>query len=414
MVNIMKENEHTLLVLGASSDQLFLIKTAQKIGLNVLVFDINPNSPGFSIANEYAVISTHDIDNLCGYLKEYKNQGKKIIGVITMGSDIPNIVATLSQHFGLPGISLETAYLATNKYEMKIRFRERGIPIPWFDEVHSVDNLKKVVLEQGYPLIIKPIDSSGSRGVFLLEEGCDLEELFTRSKAFSRSGRVQIEEFLEGLQISTETIMYRGKGVTPGFADRNYELLDQFRPQIMENGGWVPSILTAEERRKVEDLVVKASLALGVTDGVTKGDVVMTREGPKMIEMAARLSGGDFSESLVPLGTGINYVEAAIKIAIGENPELKKLIPKFHQSVANRYFFPNPGRLVHIDGIKEVLKQEWVKKLEFWYKVGDTVPPSLSHAHRFGVFVVVGDTRVEVSERVNWVYQTINIITEQV
>jgi len=404
--------KNTLLVLGASSDQVFLIKTAQAMGLRVLAVDMNPNSVGFQIADDYVVISTRDVPALCSFLEHYQQQGRRVIGVITMGSDIPDIVATLSQHLGLPGISLETAYLATNKYEMKIRFRERGIPIPWFDEVHSVDNLKKVVSEHGYPLVIKPIDSSGSRGVFLLEEGCDLEELFAKSKAFSRSGRVQIEEFLEGLQISTETIMYRGKGVTPGFADRNYELLDQFKPQIMENGGWVPSILTWEERKKVEDLVVQASLALGVTDGVTKGDVVMTREGPKMIEMAARLSGGDFCESLVPLGTGINYVEAAIKIAIGEDPELDKIRPKYQRSVANRYFFPKPGRLVRIDGIEEVLKKEWVKKLEFWYKVGDIVPHPLSHAHRFGVFVIVGDTRAEVSERVDWVYQTIQIITE--
>jgi len=247
-----------------------------------------------------------------------------------------------------------------------------------------------------------------------LDETCDLDDLLDKSRAFSYSGRVQVEKFLEGLQISTETVMYRGQGVTPGFADRNYDLLARFRPQIIENGGWMPSILSADKRKQVEDLVGRASLALGVTDGVTKGDVVMTEEGPKMIEMAARLSGGDFCESLVPLSIGVNYVEAAIKIAIGEEPNFEALKPKFQRAVINRYFFPKPGRLLSMEGIEDVQKQDWIKKLEFWYNIGDQVPPLLSHAHRFGVFIAIGRDRQEVNERVAWVYKKIKIITKPI
>lgn len=406
--------ERTLLVLGASGDQIFLMKTAQGMGLRVLAADMNPNSKGFQVADDYTVISTRDVSTLCEFLDDYQRRGRRIVGVTTMGSEIPDVIATLVRHLGTPGISLETARLATNKYEMKLRFRERGIPIPWFQEIHSFVDLKRAIAERGYPLVIKPIDRSGSRGVFLLNEGCDLEDLFNRSKTFSYSGRTMVEEFLPGLQISTETIMYRGQGVTPGFADRNYDLLNQFLPQIMENGGWMPSVLSEAERKQVEDLVFRTSLALGVTDGVTKGDVVITKEGPKMIEMAARLSGGDFCESLVPLSIGVNYVEAAIKIAIGEDPDLEALKPKFQRAVVNRYFFPKPRRLVRIEGVDKVLKQNWIKKLEFLYEVGDVVPPPLSHAHRFGVFVVVGQNRQEVDERADWVYRTIRIVTEPV
>jgi biotin carboxylase len=138
----------------------------------------------------------------------------------------------------------------------------------------------------------------------------------------------------------------------------------------------------------------------------------MTEDGPKMIEMAARLSGGDFCESLVPLSTGINYVEAAIKIAIGEAPDFEALKPRFQQAVVNRYFFPEPGRLIRIEGVQDVQKRDWIKKLEFWYNIGDVVPPLLSHAHRFGVFIAVGRDRQEVDERADWVYRTMRIITE--
>jgi biotin carboxylase len=406
--------EKTLLVLGASQDQIFLMKTARDMGLRVLAVDMNPNARGFETADEHAVISTRDIQGLCGFLTDYQRKGRQIAGVTTMGSDIPDVVAALARHLGTPGIPDASVRLAANKYDMKVRFREKSIPIPWFEEIHSCVGLKQVIAQNGYPLIIKPVDRSGSRGVFMLNEGCDIEDLFARSKAFSHSGRVMVEEFLPGLQISTETIMYCGKGVTPGFADRNYDLLDQFLPQIMENGGWVPSLLPDNQRRQVEDLVVRASLALGIVDGVTKGDVVMTEQGPKMIELAARLSGGDFCESLVPLSTGVNYVKAAVKIAIGEAPDLFDLKPKFAQAVVNRYFFPKPGRLTDIKGIDEVVKQDWIQKLEFWYQKGDIIPPLLSHANRFGMFVAVGPNRKEVDRRAEWVYQTVKIVTEPV
>jgi biotin carboxylase len=407
-------NKRTLLVLGASSDQVFLIRTAQKMGLRVLVIDMNPDSKGFQIADDHAVISTRDIPSICGFLDGYRRNGHRVAGVLTMGSDIPDIVAAVSQHLGAPGIPLESARIAVNKYAMKQRFREKGIPIPWFQEIHSPADLKHVVLKHGFPLVLKPVDRSGSRGVFKLDEGCNLEDLYIKTRDFSFSGQVMVEKFLEGLQISTETVMFNGQGITPGFADRNYDLLARFLPQIMENGGWMPSILSDTERKQVEELVVRTSLALDITDGVTKGDVVMTPEGPKIIEMAARLSGGDFCESLVPLSIGVNYVESAIKIAIGEQVDFKNLEPRFNRAVVNRYFFPSPGRLIRIEGAEEVQKNDWIKKLEFWYKPGDLVPPPLSHAHRFGVFIAVGQTRSEVDKKAEWVYRTIKIITEPV
>jgi biotin carboxylase len=406
--------DRTLLVLGAGSDQVFLMNTAKELGLRVLAVDRNPNAKGFQTADDYAIISTRNIPELCEFLNDYQRRGRKILGVATMGSDIPDAVAAISRYLGTPGLSEESVQMATNKYDMKVRFMESGIPIPWFREVHTVSDLRRAIAEYGYPLVIKPVDRSGSRGVFLLNEECDMEDLFVRSKAFSYSGRTMVEEYLPGLQISTETIMHGGRGVTPGFADRNYDLLGQFLPQFMENGGWMPSLLPDEKRRQVEDLVVRTSLALGVTDGVTKGDVVITEKGPKIIEMAARLSGGDFCESLVPLSTGVNYVKAAIQIAIGEKPDFEDLKPKFNQSVVNRYFFPKAGRLVKISGIDEVAKQDWIKKLEFWYQEGDIIPPLSSHANRFGMFVAIGDDRKEVDGRVEWVYQTIKIVTEPV
>jgi biotin carboxylase len=404
----------TLLLLGASSDQLFVIRTAKSMGLRVLTVDMNPKSPGFDISDDYAVISTRDIPSLKAFIDEYLRKGNKIVGVTVMGSDIPQVVAALGEYLDTPTISTESARLATEKYEMKCRLKACGIPIPWFSLVNSADSLKEIAKSRGYPLVIKPVDRSGSRGVFRLTEGCELNHLFELSKSVSFSGKVMVEDYIPGLQISTESIMYRGRAHTPGFADRNYEKLELYKPHIIENGGWVPSIVTRAQREAVENLIERAASALGIHNGVVKGDVVLTDRGPMIIELAARLSGGDFSESLIPLGCGVNIVEAAINLAIGKEIDLDKLKPRWNKCVINRYFFPAPGRLVSIDGYKYVRNKPWVKKLEFFYKPGDIVESIKSHADRFGVFIVIGDTREEAVARSEWVYKNINILTEPI
>lgn len=401
-----------LAVLGASSDQRYLIETAQDMGLEVVAFDMDEDAASRDIADAFACVSTRDVPALIRAVDDFRAAGRTFAGVMTMGSDIPQIVAAVAAHLGTPGPSLETAAVATDKVRMKERFAARGIPIPWFRELDSFEQLERVRANRGDALVLKPVDRSGSRGVFDLRGVDDIRSLYDAARDISFEHRTMVEDYLPGLQISTETVMYRGKGATPGFADRNYEMNEFTHPQVMENGGVVPSAVNAETRSAVETLVERAALALGITDGVAKGDVVIAPEGPKMIEVAGRLSGGDFCESLVPLGSGVNYVRAAVRIAIGETPDFADLAPKFDRAVANRYFFPPTGRLVRVDGVEAVSALDWVKKLEFWYRPGDMLPELRSHADRFGVFVAVADTRDELERRIRHVYDTIDIVVE--
>jgi biotin carboxylase len=398
-----------LLLLGGSADQLFSIRTAKEMGVHTLVVDQDPNAPGFALADEYRQISTRDEEALIRFVDAYRENGGRVDGVFVQGSDIPQVVARVAEHLGCASVPLEAARLSTHKLAMKLQFQARDIPLPWFTPVESADHLRAILAERGYPLIIKPVDRSGGRGVYLLAAGCDVDRLYGQSRELAYNGEVMAEEYLRGEQLSTESIVFRGKTCTVGWADRNYEMLPRYTPNIIENGGWVPSSISEEQRCAVERLVEKAAAALGVSDGVLKGDLVMTAEGPKLIEMATRPSGGDFSESLIPLGCGVNLIEVAIEIALGRVPDLNKLVPKFQHAVANRYFFPPAGKLRSIAGLDTVARQPWVKKLACWYEPGDILPQIASHADRFGVFVVTGETRAQLDERIAWVYDTVKL-----
>ena len=403
----------TLLLLGAGQDQLFAIKTAKAMGLTVLAVDINPNAPGFELVDHHEIISTRNVSKIIKFVDNYISNGNNIDGVLVMGSDIPHVVSQIADHIGTFSIPINSANLATNKFKMKEQFKKSNIKIPWYSLISEFDELKKIIQKRNFPLVIKPLDNSGSRGVFLLKSDTDLLCIFKECLSFSSIKKILVEEFLPGLQISTETIMYQNKGYTVGFADRNYEMLEMFSPRIIENGGTIPSKLDDSTKKEIEDLVEKAALSLGISNGVVKGDVVLTPDGgPHMIEMAARLSGGDFSESLIPLGTGVNIVKAAIKISLSEELDPESLNLKHSQYVANRYFFVKPGILKQIDGIDVVSNKPWIKKLDFWYSIGDEITEIKSHADRFGVFVVIGDSLEDLNDKISWVYSTIKINIE--
>lgn len=402
----MPNPQKRLLVLGASQDQAFMINTAKAMGINTLAVDMNPNAPAFAFADDFAVVSTRDTKALKAFLDDY-TQEKPVHGVATMGSDIPHIVAEIAEHLGTWHISHETAKLATNKFAMKEAFKRGGVRIPDYRLVGSAREVHDAFDEYG-KLVIKPLSEAGSRGVSLITDTRDIDELFDRAFAYAVDGKVLVESFLEGPQISTESLMVNGHIHTPGYADRNYDVLERFLPQIMENGGVQPSD-HQDAFDDVEATLLKAAKSIGLDHGVMKGDVVLTKDGPALIEVAARLSGGDFCESLVPLGTGVNYVRNVIRMALGEDVVLDELAPTMNRAVSNRYFFAEPGRFHSVEGLEEVTAKDWISKFEIWYKPGDLLPETRSHGQRFGVFVLTADDRETAIAREKWVYDTVKI-----
>jgi len=387
------------------------IQHAKDMGLHVVVSDINPKAPGFDIADDHVIADTYGVKDTVAAALHYHNRIRPIDGVICIAADVPLTVASVAHALGLPGVTIETAQLASDKLAMKERFVEKGISIPWFCGVESITHLRRILSEQGFPLVLKPVDSRGARGVLRLTESVDLDWAYDHSLFFSPSGRVMVEEYLEGPQISTESVLMNGQAFTPGFVDRNYEFLDRFGPYIIENGGHQPSILNTKQQSAVTRLARQAAQAIGITEGIAKGDMVLTKDGPKVIEMAARLSGGWFSTDQIPLGTGVNLVAAAIKLALGEKVKPGEMTPRFARGVAIRYFFPHPGRIVSIQNEKEAEGLPGVYRIHIFLKPGDTVAPTTDHTKRAGFVITTGKSREEAVERVNNVVKTIKIIT---
>lgn len=405
------KDQPTLLVLGASEDQRFAIESAKNMGCYVIAADRNPNATAFDSADEKVITCTQDIDGLIEFVHRYQ-KNKNIDGVMTMGSEIPMSIAILSEVIESPGISRNTAKLASNKLEMKNLWADKQVPIPWYSEVRSSEHLKDIVKEFGWDLIVKPTDRSGARGITILSDKMNLVHVFEKARSISYEGKVLVEELLPGPQLSTESIVYDDFFTTAGFSDRNYDMTEMINGSPIENGGTMPSVINQNKLTEVHKLLEKAARTLGIERGVAKGDVAFDKYGnPKMIEMAARLSGGWMSSGLIPVTTGVNIVETIIEISLGVKPDLNKLVPKWQKHAALRYFFPNPGQYKTTKNINKVQNQSWVKVLEFYKTKNDYINLPMSHGDRFGAFLVEANSRNEVINRANWVYNTIRIIT---
>jgi len=401
----------TLWVVSGGIEAVEGIRLAKQMGLHVVVSDINPQAPGFALADDRIIASTYDVEATVAAAQHYHRTVRPIDGVICIAADVPLTVASVAAALGLPGIPVEAARLAADKLAMKCRFAADDVPVPQFSPVESLAHLRRLVAEWGYPLVLKPVDSRGARGVLRLTPEVNLEWAFELSRRHSPTGRLMLERFLSGPQVSTESLMLDGVAYTPGFSDRNYEFLERYAPHIIENGGDMPSLLPPETQLAIRRLVQRAARSMGITDGVVKGDIVVHQGKPYVIELAARLSGGYFCTHEIPLNTGVELVRHAIRLALGERPAPSDLSVRYLRGVSQRYLFPAPGRVVAISGVEEVRQHPAIPFCEIRVAVGDIVGPVDSHPARAGVLIAVADTRQEAQRLATAAVQNITIKT---
>jgi len=403
-----------LLVVGGGIEAVPGLERAKQMGLHLVVSDRDPEAPGFAVADDRLLASTYDILATVAAARHYHREVRQLDGVMCIASDIPQTVAAVAADLGLPGISKESARLSSDKLDMKLKFRRDCVPVPWFSLVESAARLHEIAFSRGFSLVIKPVDSRGARGVLRLTEAVDLNWAYQFSASYSPSGRVMVEEFLAGPQISTESILLEGVAYTPALADRNYEFLDRFAPHIIENGGDLPTRLSAEEQQSIRDLIQQAATSMGVCNGVVKGDVAFHEGKPFMIELAARLSGGYLCTHEIPLSTGVDFVGCAIRLALGERVSADDLVPRFQRYISQRYLFPSPGRVVGIAGAQGVSEQPGVVFCQVRLRVGDLVGPVNSHPARAGLVMAMGESRREAMERTQAAIGSIEIETASI
>ncbi|MBP5225738.1 MAG: ATP-grasp domain-containing protein, partial [Lachnospiraceae bacterium] len=368
-----------LMIVGGGLLQLPAIEKALELGLSPVVADMDPNAPGFLPGVTKEVVSTIDIAGIVEAAKR-----NRVEGVMTLATDMPmRSVAAVAKELGLVGISDETALKATDKAVMRAALKEHGVPIPAFFPVKGKREFGEVISRFTSSFVVKPADSSGSRGIGLVRDPADrteAEAAYERALSFSRSGYVVVEEYMRGPEVSVETLAVRGDVRVIQITDK----ITTGAPHFVEMGHTQPSRLPKETRERIVTAAVAANRAVGIEDGPSHTEIIVTEEGPKIVELGARLGGDCITTHLVPLSTGVDMVACCIRIALGQKPDI---IRRYRKGAAIRYFESHRGVLKKIDGVEEASRLRGVRQISFVYQVGETVPDVTSSGDRIG-FVI--------------------------
>ncbi len=377
-----------LMIIGGGVFQIPAIKTAKAMGLKVAATDYNPEAEGMLLADYPIVVSTRNINLTVNTAKQF-HETCPLDGVMTVGTDASQTVAAVADALNLPGIPFEVAERATDKIKMRQCLREHKVPVPDFRPIWSLDEAQRAVNELPLPLVIKPCDNMGARGVKKIERPEELIAAFREAKEASISGKLIIEEFMEGPELSLDALVFDRKIEVTGIADRHIERA----PYFVEIGHTMPSNLPQDQQEKVKEVFRQAIRALGINIGAAKGDIKLTAEGPKIVEIAARLSGGWMSVHTYPLSSGVNLMKGAIQIALGETPT--DLKPKHALVSVERALIPSPGKILSIKGVEEARKIKGVKEIIFMKEAGDTAEEVKSNLGKTAYVITVGKTREE-------------------
>lgn len=306
----MKKN---LAIIGASYLQLPLIKKAKELGYITHVFAWKANDVGEKEADFFYPISITEIDLITDKCREIG-----VCGICSIATDLGNITVNyVADRLGLPCNTCESTRKSTNKYLMRKAFEESGDPSPKSIIVDKDTDLSK--LDLSFPIIVKPTDRSGSRGIYKLDNKDKLKTVVNLAIEEGFEKKALIEEYVDGKEYSVEGISYNGKhhilAVTLKYTTG--------APHFIEKGHMEPAPISGNLYNKVVKVITHALDTLEIKNSASHSEIkIDDDENIKIIEIGSRMGGDCIGSDLVYYSTGIDYLKAVINVACGIEPDL--------------------------------------------------------------------------------------------
>ena len=379
----MKSNKK-ILVFGCGELQKSIIGRAHKMGLFVVGIDPCEDAYCKDDVDAFEVVGGQDYAGTCAVVEKHG-----VNAIVTAATDKPLVMmARIAEKYGFPFYSVETAQWSTDKFQMKHRFELGGVPHAQGRLISKVEEAEGLV----YPVIVKPRDNSGSRGVKLCRNTEELKASIEEALENSKLDTVLVEEFIEGPEYSIEGLHYDGMSVVIQFTEKK---TTEF-PYNVELGHIQPANISRENQQKIRDIVSKIGKALKFVNCPSHTELKINDRGIFVIETSPRLGGDYITSTLTPLSTGVNLEDELLKIALGEtiNPQ-----PKAVQYSGVRFFDFEEGSVV-----KQVPDEKFVKvwphvvDFSFNLKEGDKVNRITSSLNRYGHLTLIAGNRGSIED----------------
>ena len=378
-----------VLLVGAGVGQVPFLEICQSKGYDMIIVSPLGDYPCFRLAKnaKFYFVDIREKDAVLKIAEE-----EKIDAVLTDQNDIGVLtVAFVAEKLGLRGIGYQTALKFTDKYLMRQAAKDAGVGVPEFNHVSSLAEAADVAESMGYPLMIKPVDSSGSRGVRRINSVEDLKREYDAAKSYSLSGKVILERFIKG-------DVYCIDGYTVDY--EHHDLIAGLSYKFDLPGRFIPAMRIFSSAKRVNDHVRKMLLtennklvtSMKYPFGITHAEYIYNPDEDKVYpaEIAARGGGNYISSDLIPLASGFNANEALIDYIINGN--VRKVDPdKLDDKVSAYVDFGFP-----LDGIiRSIVGAEDLKNIKGVYKthiddlyIGKNVKQLTDGTKRYGMILI--------------------------
>jgi biotin carboxylase len=372
-----------LLVLGAGPAQLGLLRAAREQGLFVVACDRDPDAIGFRLADRRALVSTEDEEGI-----ERLARAERVSGIIAPGIDWPvAIAARVAARLRIPHpLEPETAASAVSKLRQRERFADAGVPQPTWRLVDPRGD----GVEIDPPCVIKPPDRQGQRGLSLVRSEDEVALALARATEASRSGVVLVEELVEGPEVTVNALSIGGSFHPLTVTDRLTAEPPAFGVALAH--AW-PSQADGGDAAHAAGQAVEA---LGITNGPTYTQIRIVPDGPKVMEVAARLGGGHDAE-VCRVALGIDLNALAIAAALGQHAELP--LPRPVGGACVRFLVPPEGGLLAVEGVADARSEPGVVDVGVYRSPGWSFGPLRGGADRAGYVIAQGASRDEALDR---------------
>ncbi|MBM9501960.1 ATP-grasp domain-containing protein [Leptospira sp. 201903071] len=387
-----------ILVINIGWEQEPLLNQLQKMDFEI--YGVHSEKVNYSFLKGLLICDLRDINRILEFAKSIKPDA-----VISDQCDYSHFAqAIVSEALGLPGPTLKQAQISSNKLAQRNLAKLNGVKIPKFASVSTYEELENVVLEIGYPLILKPIDNRGSIGVNKVTDTSVLKEAFYNSLSESHSRVVIVEQYIEGFEITIDGYCINGIPTSVALA-KKIHLNNEVRVAMeIEYPGRINEQLYSKAMRNNETTVK----ALGYTFGMTHAEyIVDSNEDIYLVEAANRGGGVYTSELIVPNVSGIDLVGLYINDVLGEKSNQNSGLTIERNPTILKFFSFPPGKLTKVEIPDSILKDNSVIKLKILVSQEKEITDITSDANRHG-FVILS-AKEDLSSKADAIVKKINL-----
>lgn len=375
--------EKKILIVGAGFGQIPAIKSALELGLETIVIDKNPDAIGMRMVEKSYAIDIIDENAILELVKR-----ENIEGIMTMQTDLPiPTIGFLNDKLNLNGVSYQTAIDCSYKNRTRQRLKAQKVAQPKFEIVSSKEAALEAAKKIGFPLIVKSVDSSGSRGITKVLQESGIPSAYDHALNNSRQTIVLIEECILGIEMGAQTFSQGGKCLKVLF--HNDKLATG--PFMVPTGHSFPSAIDKRQLRQAEKVMKDCVEALGIEEGPANIDFILDEKDgvPKIIEVGARI-GATCLPELVRYHSGIDWVKETILNSLGLDINLSRT--KNIPVAAEILEATKDGVLKGYKVSKTVTQHPNLLEFEITAKIGDTVSVLRKGTDRIGKIVVKADS----------------------